>query len=296
METPTSPGWYDDPENPQQLRYFDGVIWTRHTTSRGAPQPQQQAAAQAPTAPGVPDQPAQHAPSGRAARQGHPGQPGQPGEPGQPGQPGQPQGWPSQYPSHGGWNAPPAGVRYRALPTTPDGQPLAGWWKRAAARVVDWIIVWFCALPFTGYFLYRAGQAMDPMVDSLIRDIESGTGSAAPLVNTEVLRWMIPYLVVFTLVAMAYEVAFTTRSGATPGKKLLGLKVRLRDQPGPLPFQAALTRTLIPMGANMLAGIPLVSTLLGLVQVIDVVLPVVNERKQALHDLMARTNVVDTRA
>ena len=34
MATPQSPGWYDDPEDPQQLRYFDGVVWTRHTTPR----------------------------------------------------------------------------------------------------------------------------------------------------------------------------------------------------------------------------------------------------------------------
>ena len=34
MANPQSPGWYDDPDNPQQLRYFDGVVWTRHTSPR----------------------------------------------------------------------------------------------------------------------------------------------------------------------------------------------------------------------------------------------------------------------
>ena len=28
-EQPTSAGWFDDPENPDQLRYFDGILWTR---------------------------------------------------------------------------------------------------------------------------------------------------------------------------------------------------------------------------------------------------------------------------
>ena len=34
MSTPTGPGWYDDPQDAAQLRYFDGVVWTAHTTPR----------------------------------------------------------------------------------------------------------------------------------------------------------------------------------------------------------------------------------------------------------------------
>jgi hypothetical protein len=34
MSTPPSAGWFDDPDQPDQLRYFDGVIWTAHTTAR----------------------------------------------------------------------------------------------------------------------------------------------------------------------------------------------------------------------------------------------------------------------
>ena len=36
MTNPTNPGWYDDPESPDQLRYFDGIVWSRHTTPRAA--------------------------------------------------------------------------------------------------------------------------------------------------------------------------------------------------------------------------------------------------------------------
>lgn len=37
------PGWYDDPENPLRLRYFDGSDWTDHTTVKAptpAPRPE----------------------------------------------------------------------------------------------------------------------------------------------------------------------------------------------------------------------------------------------------------------
>lgn len=28
---PVQAGWFHDPQNPCQLRYFDGAMWTRHT-------------------------------------------------------------------------------------------------------------------------------------------------------------------------------------------------------------------------------------------------------------------------
>lgn len=71
--------------------------------------------------------------------------------------------------------------------------------------------------------------------------------------------------------------------------------MRLRERPGPLSLQTALTRTLIPMGGNLFSSLPIVSTFVSLLQLADSLLPLVNERKQALHDLMAKTNVVDTR-
>jgi len=36
-ETPSGPGWYDDPDDASQLRYFDGVVWSSHTTPRKSP-------------------------------------------------------------------------------------------------------------------------------------------------------------------------------------------------------------------------------------------------------------------
>jgi uncharacterized RDD family membrane protein YckC len=278
METPTRPGWYDDPENPQQLRYFDGVIWTRHTTPRSTPRPPQESAPRPPTAPG-----------------GVPAQAGPPAYPGQ--QPPTPQGWPGQYPAQGGWSAPPAGYPYRPVPTTPDGQPLASWWKRVAARLMDWVIVWFCALPLTAFFMLRGAQELRPALEDYLRQIEAGNTSAPPpnVVDPSVIRWVVAYTVVLTLVALVYEVFFTTRSGATPGKMIMGLRVRLRDRPGPLPVQTAFTRTVIPIMGNLVQAVPLLSTVVFLTQVVDSLLPLANEKKQALHDIMAATNVVDTR-
>jgi uncharacterized RDD family membrane protein YckC len=229
-------------------------------------------------------QPQGHAPSQQPWQQ--PGQWQQPG--------GQP---PHPYGPQGGWQAPPAPTAYGTLARTPDGEPLAGWWKRFAARLIDWVIVWLGSLPLTGYFLYRAGQELNPAFERYLREVERGnTGATPPTVTPDMLKWVVAYTVVLTLVAIAYEVFFTTRSGAaTPGKKALGLRIRLRERPGALTFQTALTRTVIPMGGNLLSSLPLISTLVAMLQLADGLLPLVHQNKQALHDLMAKTNVVDTR-
>jgi uncharacterized RDD family membrane protein YckC len=298
MANPQSSGWYDDPENPQQLRYFDGVVWTRHTTPRSTRPSAGYAAGPAAQSP-APQSPAPHAPG--AQPPGTAPSPSQPG-PVAPAPPGwQPPGqqWPPQqqpYGTPGGWSAPPAPTTYGAQARTPDGEALASWWKRLVARLIDWIIVWIGSLPFTGYFIYRAGNELGPAFDRFMREIERGnTGATPPTVAPGVLKWVVAYSVILTLAAIAYEVFFTTRSGATPGKKALGLRVRLRERPGPLSMQTALTRTVIPMGGNLLSSLPLISTLVAMVQLADGLLPLVHQNKQALHDLMARTNVVDTR-
>ena len=40
MSTPERAGWYDDPEDESQLRYFDGVVWSQHRVPRRAPAPE----------------------------------------------------------------------------------------------------------------------------------------------------------------------------------------------------------------------------------------------------------------
>ena len=32
-------GWYDDPQDPTHLRYWDGVLWTDHRTPKAPPAP-----------------------------------------------------------------------------------------------------------------------------------------------------------------------------------------------------------------------------------------------------------------
>lgn len=59
MTSPNQPGWYDDPQNPNAQRYWDGQNWTPHRQRKPAAQPVQPSAMSAP-----PPQPPPPDPSG----------------------------------------------------------------------------------------------------------------------------------------------------------------------------------------------------------------------------------------
>ena len=136
-------GWYDDPQDPTQQRYWDGGFWTDYRRPREGPPPYQ----------GQFGQPS----TGQYGQAPQPG--GQQGFGPGLGQPGMgrqgygPQGYGQQQygqQQHG------QGFGYGPkVKTTPDGQPLSGWWRRVAARILDSFILFFASLPFTGYFLWK---------------------------------------------------------------------------------------------------------------------------------------------
>jgi uncharacterized RDD family membrane protein YckC len=74
----------------------------------------------------------------------------------------------------------------------------------------------------------------------------------------------------------------------------LGIAVRLRDVPGNPPGSAVAKRYGFIIGLSLLAGIPLVGTLFSFIALINYLWPLWDDKKQALHDKVAGTNVVRT--
>jgi uncharacterized RDD family membrane protein YckC len=166
------------------------------------------------------------------------------------------------------------------VPSTPDGQELAGWWKRVAARIIDSIIVFVIGLPVTGYFVYRYIQAIN---DSDLFATPAAGATPSFELPVEIYQWVIPASILGLLVELAYSYFFLTRSGATPGKKAMGLSVRLRAVPGPPPGSTVLKRW---------ASTSVFGFICGCLSLIDVLFPLWDSQKQALHDKIADTNVV----
>jgi len=255
-------GWYDDPQDPSRLRYWDGVSWTEHSAPK-QPAPQ---AAYGP--------PGQGAPAPGQLAHGQPAHSG-----------------PAPYAGGYGY---PAGFGYGGTqaPVTPDGTVLSGWWRRVLARVIDGLILNVISLPLTWYFLSNYFKVVLAWERDLIHEAEAGNPRFTATLPAEAYQWMLPAVAIGLAVGLVYELLFLTRNGATPGKRVAGISVRLREVPGPPPAIAVLKRCGVYYGLSLGGVVPYVGSLFGLTGLLNQLWPLWDKNRQALHDKVAETNVV----
>ena len=216
------------------------------------------------------------------------------------------------------WTAHTAPVTAQAAPagpTTPDGESLAGWWWRALAYVIDSVIVGFVAgfASLPGYL--QVQRDVMPVLERFAEEIERNPEDPPDLagfyadyfdaVQTAYqAHWL--WLVVPTLlIATTYWAFFLRWKGGTPGKLMLGLRVRLLDRRGTLPWSSIASRLLLQFGVAwtfwivaMMTGSALLFVLAGACQVVWLIDPLWatwDPKRQTLHDKLAATSVVATR-
>jgi uncharacterized RDD family membrane protein YckC len=276
-QTPAGPGWYDDPDDPTLLRYFDGVIWTAHTTQRHSP------TADASTIGRAPDVPAAD------ARVGWPQQTStQPGAGQWPGQ-GQWTGGSAPGPRPGGAYGQAWGDQRGLLP---DGAVLAEWWRRLVARILDTliagVITLVVAIPWWGDVLRVLSDALDEMSTSAANGGAVDTTRFAEDLTVALL----PVTLVNLVVMLVYEVGFLAWRSATPGKMVLGTVVRRTEGSGQIGFVTAVRRQLISVAVAVLAFLPVVNVFASVLNILDPAWLLWDRRRQALHDKVADTVVV----
>ena len=275
-ESPSGPGWYEDPDDPTLLRYFDGVIWTAHTTQRHS------ASADASTIGRAPDVPAAD------ARVGWPSQGStQPGA-GQWSPPGQwTGGGQAPGPGPGGAYGQAWGQRRDVLP---DGDVLAEWWRRLLARILD-------ALIAGALTLLLAIPWWDDVLRVMADFLDEATTAAGGAVDTtrfaeELTTALFPVSLVSLVVTLVYEVGFLAWRSATPGKMVLGTIVRRTGGAGPIGLATAVRRQLISVATALMAFVPLLNILASMLNILDPAWLLWDPRRQALHDKVADTLVV----
>jgi uncharacterized RDD family membrane protein YckC len=271
MSTPTAPGWYEDPEDPDQLRYFDGIVWSSHTTPRR------------PAAPVRPE-PTGAVPTGWGQAPGSHGQPGYgPSGHGAPQNP-----WAAPPPPAGGqvtWGTTRSDV-------LPDGARLAEWWRRLVAKIIDWVVVGLIgALLSAGYLTDLVGAFQD-YIDAAVRAAESGATPDTSALEAATLDAALPITLISLAVTIVYDVLFLVWRGATPGKMVLGTIVRPADAPGRVSLGVALRRQAILVVTNLVGLVPVVGILGTMLSVLDPAWLLWDPRRQALHDKVADTVVV----
>jgi uncharacterized RDD family membrane protein YckC len=300
-------GWYDDPENPDNLRYYDGVLWTSHTTPRTSPSAAQStiglaqppaATQQVPTTPtqqlphgGQPqphDQPPQYGPPQQQYGQqdGPPQQYGQAPQYGPPGYPAVPPG--------GYTTMPPAYATALGVKTTPDGVPLATYGQRVGAWIIDFLIQLVITTVAGWYWLSQFITWYTSWFTDLMNQAEAGSASSIDQtqLSAEISGYVLPVSLISFAVTIIYQVAFLTWKGATPGKMALGIAVRLREKPGNPTLVVALKRQVIYIGTSLLSLVPGIGASAVIIKLLNLLWPLWDDKRQALHDKIAATNVV----
>ncbi|MFC7487898.1 RDD family protein [Knoellia sp. CPCC 206453] len=253
MSTPSSAGWYENPDNPEELRYFDGILWTKNTT-----------------------------PLRKRPHQGPPVVP--------------PSSGPQQRPA--GWGPQPHQQTSRpeprsssAVQTGLSGQPvLAPYGLRVVAYLIDTLIVGAVSLLLGGWFLWKS---IEPVYDRFDTALAAGDIEAMSAAISEArLGYLAAFLGLQLVVLLAYQVFFLKRWSATPGKLAVGISVRRLDRPGPLDTDTAIRRAGFQAVVQALGNLPYASLLGTVLVVMDLVWPIADSQRQALHDKVAKTIVI----
>jgi uncharacterized RDD family membrane protein YckC len=173
--------------------------------------------------------------------------------------------------------------------TTADGVPLASWWWRALAVVIDNVIISAIVTIVTfpvWQSLYAAWTSyFDAVLEAQRLGVAPPTMSVTELISG---RDQLILTVATIGIGMLYHVGFLRWKSATPGKLLCGLRVVPVDHglaAAPLPWSSILIRSAIWV-------LPSISSFLSLITVVDVLFPLWHPKRQALHDMAAKTQVI----
>jgi uncharacterized RDD family membrane protein YckC len=253
------PGWHPDPAprqpgQPPLLRYWDGTSWTEHTAPAPEPAPDTGPPPYAGVFGGTPDQATPYAPT--------------------------------PYPDTG-YDRASGGTSA----TTPDGVPLAGWWKRGLALTIDGLIVAVVAallsLPWWIDVVRDVSRWLNDAMDA-----PQGTTPDTSALLDEIAQPLLVIGLVANALRFVYYVGFLRWKQGTPGMLALGLRVRLRERPGPMPLGTIVMRWLGHYGPALLSLAATGGALSLLYTLVDYLWPLWDAKKQAVHDKIARTNVV----
>lgn len=241
-------GWYRDPVDPSQERYWEGTRWTHNVR-----EPAESVVVPA-------------------------------------GTPGRPAGRPQGAAAEDDRKRPQAQQPIGLIETvTPDGVPIAGFGRRALARLIDLAVAGVLTLVVG----WRFTEQIVRVTLEYARANPGRVGTPPPEVMEQTQHPSTWLGVVFVVVLFAMELLFGGLLGRTPGKYALGIKMvpvgeGRAKRPG---WPAAIRRAVVILAAGV---VDLVTA--GLGTMITCLTMNFSRRRQTLQDMVGRTQVVSSAA
>ncbi|MGO8870232.1 MAG: RDD family protein [Acidimicrobiales bacterium] len=174
--------------------------------------------------------------------------------------------------------APPASpYGYVAVPVDRLGRPLAAWWQRLVAIIIDFFIL-----------------TIPKIILTLI--IVGSTASSGGLYGTAWRGSLILLGIAFAIIDIAYFAILNGgEKGQTVGQMALGIAVRDEPTGGATGPQRAGIRILVLWPGILVSWIPVISAIAGLYTVVAALSPLWDDRRQGFHDKVAHTDVINVR-
>lgn len=296
-------GWYDDPDEPSRLRYWDGQSWTERTHEK-APMPAPQAARQPVTRlrPSREDRDRDGSDdTNERARGDHAGahdgtssrQPLTPTE--------SPRPW-----STGESRDARSRSAGRHSGTAPSGRgpqdgvvadvPRAGYGRRVLGFLIDLLVVfvlYFVLLLFTIPFLGDTLTIAQAYSESVIQAVSAGQQPPQPPANVTALSATLT--LIFAGMLVLYDLVLLRQFGSTLGGLATGVRVRDADAtatptPGRLLLRSVLKYALFVLNAST------ATALIGYVfTIVNYTWPLADRDRKTLHDKWTRTETVRRR-
>lgn len=170
---------------------------------------------------------------------------------------------------------------------TPDGVPLAAWWRRLVAYWIDGFLVALAVqcvllpLQLVGAVSWFGAMPSDVALDAWVA------------VGSDAWRYLMLSILGTLALSAVYVIVMLSRVGWTVGKRILGIRVRHRDHERLPTVAEATARWAVQLAPAALTTAGPLGSVASLWVMIDGLRPLIwNDRRQAFHDSAAGTSVV----